>query len=480
MRPPERLWPILRRVILLGVAALSMSSCAPGPKPLPAAKPNLPGTYERERARSNAPLRWSDYFQDGALKRLISRAVAHNYDLRMALQRVEVARAWVRHATGTRLPRVGLGAGVGVRKFGLYTMDGAGNATTDITPGRLVPEHLPDYSVGLEASWELDLWGKLESRREAALARYLASLEGTNLVITTVVAETARSYFELVAADGSLEISKRTLERQERALEVMKLQKRAGRVNELAVQQFFSQVTSTRALQAEFEQRSTELENQLSVLLGGLPETITRDTQALDSAGVAVLPGVPSDLLLHRPDIRQAELELRASKFDVEAARAAFYPNVEITAGVGLQAFNPRYLVSVPESLSYGVSAGLFAPLINRNALHADFEAATASQLEALYQYQKAIITAFAEVATALASLERLERIVEQRSAQRETLARAVDTAALLFNTGNATYLEVLSAEQQTLSAELELIEALKTRRTASLLLYKAVGGGWR
>lgn len=466
---------------LVIAGTLLLSACAPASKSLPPAKPNLPASYRDTSARSSgAPLRWSDYFRDANLKRLISQAMAYNYDVRIALQRVEVARAWVRQATGARLPQVGVGAGVGVRKFGLYTMDGAGNATTEITPGQLVPENLTDYSIGLEASWEVDLWGRLKSQREAALSRYLATLEGTNFVITAIVSETAQAYFELIAVDGSLEVLERTLERQERALDVMRVQKRAGRVNELAVQQFASQLAGTRALQAELLQRATELENRLGVLVGRPPERVARDQATLHAQPVATLAGVPSDLLESRPDIRQAELELRATKFDVRAARAAFYPSVNIRAGLGLQAFNPRYLTSIPESVTYGVSAGVFAPLINRNALEADFDAATASQLEALYQYQKTVISAFAEVSTSLASVERLERIVEQRSHQRDALANAVDTAGLLFNTGNATYLEVLTAEQQTLAAELELVEALRARRTASLLLYKAVGGGWR
>jgi NodT family efflux transporter outer membrane factor (OMF) lipoprotein len=363
----------------------------------------------------------------------------HNLDLRIALQRVEVARAWVHQATGARLPQLGVGVGAGVRKFGLYTMDGAGNASTEITPGQLVPENLTDYAIGLEASWEVDTWGRLKSQREAAVARYLSTIEGTRFVITSIVAETAQAYFELVAVDGSLDILESTLKRQERALEAMHWQKQAGHVNELAVQQFASQLANTRALQTELEQRATELENQLGVLLGRAPERVSRNEAALREPNVAIPPGVPSDLLRYRPDIREAELELRATKFDVDAARAAFYPSVNITAGLGLQAFNPRYLVSVPESVTFGVSAGVFAPLINRNALEADFDAASAFQLQALYEYQKTVLNAFAEVSTSLSSVKRLEDIIEQRATQRDALAKSVDTAGLLLNAGQAT-----------------------------------------
>ncbi len=469
------------RVFAIGLlAVLEGVGCAPTARSLPKTK-ELPAAYEGAAAgASTAPLAWSDYFDDPRLKELISQALEHNLDLRIALQRVEVARAWVRQATGAKLPQVGVVAGAGVRRFGLYTMDGAGNASTEITPGQLVPENLTDFQVGLEASWEVDVWGKLESRRGAAVARYLATLEGARLAVTTVVAETARAYFDLVAVDRSLEILKRTRERQERALEIVRVQKQAGRVTELAVQQFASQLANTRALHTDFEQRATVLEGQLSVLVGRTPERVRREKETLNASRVEVPTGVPSDLLRYRPDIIQAELELRATKFDVEAARAAFYPSINITAGVGLQAFNPKYLVSVPESATYGVSAGIFAPLINRSALEAEFDAATAYQLQALYEYQKAILNAFAEVSTSLSSVERLKRITEQREAQREALSKSVDAAALLFHAGKASYLEVLAAEEQTLAADLELVDALRTRRTASLLLYKALGGGWQ
>lgn len=467
--------------VLIAAFAVLCSSCAPSRRTPEVARVRLPEAYETApRQPSVAPIPWREYFKDGELIQLVTRALEHNLDLRIALQRIEVARAGVRQATGAQFPQVALVAGSGIRKFGLYTMDGAGNAGTDIRPGQLVPTHLPDFYVGLEAGWEVDLWGRLRHLRESALAQYLATVEGTKLVITNLVSEVAVAYFDLAALDRTLEILGQTIARQEEALEAMRVQKAAGRVNELAVQQFAGQLASTRALEASLGQQAREVENRINVLVGSLPQSVARAKNALAERSENPIPlGVPSDLLRNRPDIREAELRMSAAECDVEAARAAFYPSVNITGAVGYQAFNPRFLFSTPESVTYSLAGGLVAPLVNRSGIEAQFEAASALQIQAMYEYQRTILEGFVEVATSLAAVERANEIVEHRSAQREAVAETITTADLLFKTGRADYLEVLTAQQNALTAELELLEALKTQRVSRILLYKALGGGW-
>lgn len=470
-----------RAWLLAGMAAVA-AGCAPRIEELPPAKFQLPKEYSATASQTRSkPMPWSEYFEDPELRQLVSRALNDNLDLRVALQRIEVARAGVRLATGARLPQVGVGAGVGVSKESRHTVEGGGNATTEVAPGRLAPDPLPDFSVGLEASWELDLWGRLKSLRESAVAQYLATLQGTHLVVTTLVSDVAVAYFDLAALDQSLTVVQETVARQEEALEVMQLQKQAGRVNQLAVQQFGSELASSRALQSELVQKVQEVETQLNVLAGRLPQRVGRKPGVLlEKPGVTVLASVPSDLLEHRPDIREAELQLQAAKCDVEAARAAFYPSVTITGSAGFRAFDPRYLVAVPESATYGVSAGLFAPIVNRSAIQAAFQAASALQVQAMYQYQSVILKGFAEVSTSIAAVERAAETVSHRRTQRDALAEAVGTADLLLRAGKASYLEVLTAQQQTLAAELELIDSLRAQRVSGVLLYKALGGGWR
>jgi NodT family efflux transporter outer membrane factor (OMF) lipoprotein len=472
---------MVRKTLVAALGILLCSSCAPS-RTADVRKVKLPDAYEA--APDQQPVEsipWKDYFQDPQLVELVTLAVKYNYDLRIALQRIEVARAGVRRATGAWVPQVGLATGVGVRKFGLYTMDGAGNAATEIRPGQTVPVHLPDFYVGLQASWEVNLAGRMRHLQESAKARYLATVEGANLVITSLVADVAVAYYELAAVDRSLEVVRQTLVRQEEALEAMRVQKAAGLTNELAVQQFAGQLADTRALQAKLTQQSRTIENQLNLLVGRLPQSIRRPDDALtrDVEDPAPL-GVPSDLLRNRPDIRAAEHRMRAAGWDVKAARAAFYPSIRITSGVGYQAFNPKFLFATPASIAYSVAGGLVAPLVNRSAINAEFDSASALQVQAMYEYQSAILSGFIDVASSLATVEQVNEIVEHRTTQLDALGETIATADLLFEAGQASYLEVLTAQQNALAAELELIEALKVQRISRLLLYKAVGGGWR
>ena len=428
-----------------------------------------------------AEINWRNYFADTLLVKLIDTALTGNFDLQMALQRIEVARAGVKSANGALLPQVGLSIGGGVRKFGLYTMDGAGNITTEITPGQLVPINLPDMYVGLNASWEIDIWGKLRNQRKSAFANYLSSIEGTNFVISNLVADVGIAYYELIALDNELEIITQTIRQQQEALEVVKLQKDAGRANELAVQQFQAQLLNSQTLEFETKQQILEQENLINFLLGRYPQSIQRSKEIL----FAEMPqqfssGIPSQLLSNRPDIREAEFQVQATKFDLKSAKAAFFPNLNITAGLGFQAFNPEFLFTSPASLAYSVLGGLVAPLINMNALKAQFNTAKASQLTAMYNYQKTILNGYVEVANELSNLNNLQQIISLKKQQSAVLTQSVETSNELYKSGRATYLEVLLAQQNSLQTQLELISVNKRQRIATVNIYKALGGGWR
>lgn len=469
---------VFRRSALLALGLAATLGCAHTEPKVPEVK--LPASYDaRSAGPSAAGMSWKDFFADENLNALIATALEGNHDLRVALQRIEIVRAGIRQATGALFPQVSLGAGAGVRKFGAYTMDGAGNATTDITPGQTVPVHYPDFNFGLQASWEIDVWGKLRAMRSSARAQYLATIEGTNLVITSLIAEVALAYFELLALDHWQEILTQTVARQTQALDIMRVQKEAGRANELAVQQLEAQLASTEAMKAATRRQLQETENQLNLLLGRVPQPIARSKDLLlrEVAGGISL-GIPSDLLKNRPDIREAELQVQASRFDVDAARKAFYPSLTLTAGVGYQAFDPKYLLVTPESLVYSVAGGITAPLLNWTGLEAQLDASKATQVQAMYNYQGVILRAFVEVANALAAVERTSEIVAQKKRQKVAVSGTVDTADVLFRAGKATYLDVLLAQQNTLEAELELIDALREQRVAGIRLYRALGGG--
>jgi multidrug efflux system outer membrane protein len=470
--PNQRAW--------VGAAALLLLGCAP--KASAAPEQAVPARFDVGAAvgPSIGQLPWRGYFQEPLLVALIDEGLENNRDLAMAMQRIEQTRAGVMATTGAMLPKVDAVIGAGVRKFGLYTMDGAGNATTDILPGRRVPVNLGDFNVGLQASWEADVWGRLRNRRKAARAQFLASVEGAHAVRTTLVADIATAWYELQALGHIRDVVARSIASQERALEVVRIQREAGRASVLAIQQFEAQLEETRGLDVDLEQQAKALENGLNALLGRFPTPIDRSLPLAFEPVPGVAAGLPSELLQLRPDVRQAEHEVAAAKFEVKAARAEFFPRLTLSAGVGLQAFNPAYLVRLPESIAYSVAGGLVAPLVNRKGIRASFQWADAAQLEAMYNYQQVVLNAFAEASTSLAELQATERLILHKQGQKAAVERSVATADLLFRAGKAMYLEVLLAQQAALGADLTLIDAWRRQRLASVAVYKALGGGWQ
>jgi outer membrane protein, multidrug efflux system len=444
-------------------------------------KLKLPEHYATHSDTVNiARLTRNQFFTDTILVKLIEKAIANNYDSRIALQRIEQARASVIFTKGLLLPAVNAGGIAAVRRYGFYTMDGAGNATTDIEPGKLVPVNLPDYLVGMQSSWEVDITGKLRNRKKAAAARLLASIEGRQWLISNLVAEVATAYYELLSLDRELEIVRSSINLQENALEVVSIQKENRAANELMVAQFRAQLLNTKAMEFAVQQALTETTNQLNALLGRLPQPINRNSVSFEvNVSDSLKAGVPLMLLRNRPDIRQAELEVIASKADLQAARAAFYPSLNINASVGFQAYTSRLLFNNPESFMFTLVGGLSAPLLNRSAIKAEFNAVNAYQTETLYAYNQTTLNAYTEVYNELARMKNTSRALEYKQQEALELTRAIDVATELYRTGRANYLEVLIAQQASLEARLDLIYSKKQQFVNSIRLYKALGGGW-
>lgn len=449
-----------------------------GKDTLTAMPDNYQGTHDSSSA---ALLPYRQYFSDPGLVALIDEGISNNLDAAMALKRVEAAQAGVRMAKGAMLPTVSANAAFWQRKFGLYTMDGAGNITTDMLPGQIVPIHLSDYYTGLLTAWEVDLWGKLRNRKKAALSRYLSGVEGRNLVITTVVAEIAAAYYDLLALDNQLDVIRETIVIQEKAVELAAFQKEKAAANELAVKQFRAQLLNSQALEHETLQLITETESTINVLLGRYPQPVARN-KAEFKKPLAISPtvGVPADLMSNRPDIRQAELELMASKADLKAARAAFYPSLNITGSYGFQAFRTDLLFQSPQSIAYSLLGNLVAPLVNRSALKAEFRSANAAQQEALCKYQKTIINGYVEVYNEVARISNLQKIAGLKAQEAEVFSQTVETAGELFRKSRANYIEVLMTQKNALDSQLQLLETKKRQYRAVIGIYKALGGGWK
>jgi NodT family efflux transporter outer membrane factor (OMF) lipoprotein len=400
--------------------------------------------------------------------------------MNIPLQYIALTRNEIRARKGDYLPFVGVKGGAGVEKVGRYTSRGASEATTDIKPDKEMPEPLPDFLVGAYATWEVDIWHKLHNAKKAAIARYLSTVEGKNFVVTTLVAEIANSYYELLALDSQLDIVKKNIEIQNNALEIVRLQKEATRVTELAVRKFEAEMLNTKSLQYDILQKITETENRINFLLGRYPAPIARNDKAFSTPvpGFAQA-GIPSQLLENRPDIKKAEQELAAAKLDVKVAKARFYPSLGISASIGYNAFNPAYLVRTPESLLYSLTGDLVAPLVNRNAIKAEYYNANSRQMQAVYNYERSILNAYFEVANQLAKMGNLKKSYELKSKQVETLTESITISNDLFKSARADYMEVLMTQRDALESKFELIETQLRQMNARVNIYQALGGGW-
>jgi NodT family efflux transporter outer membrane factor (OMF) lipoprotein len=470
-----------RYSVFLSIFLIAVSCKAPSAVTMPEKK-TIPERFGLDNDTTNtSTITWRNYFKDPNLVDLIDIALKNNQELMITLQEIEMAKNDIRVRKGALLPSVGLRAGTAVEKVGRYTSQGAGDATTEISPGIMFPDPLNDFKIAAYANWEVDIWKKLHNAKKAAVIRYLSTIEGKNFVITNLIAEVADSYYELLALDNQLTTVKQNIQLQQSALEIVKIQKEAARATELAVQKFQAEVLASKSKEFQINQKIVETENTINFLLGRYPEKITRDSSTfLNLLPASIQSGIPSQLLANRPDVKQAELDLTAAKLDVKVARAEFYPSLDISAAFGLQAFKTSYLVKLPESLLYNLVGELTAPLINRNAIKAEFANANARQLQALYNYDRTILNAYLEVSNQLAKIINLEKSYTLRSQQVTALNTSIDIANDLFKSARVDYFEVLMTQRDALDAKLELTETKKDQLNAFVQVYKALGGGWK
>jgi outer membrane protein, multidrug efflux system len=443
---------------------------------------SVPDSFNDSKDTNNvAAIPWKQFFGDLNLVNLIDTALRRNQELNITLQEIEIAKNEILFREGALHPSVSARLGIGVEKVGRYTSQGAGDASTEIKPGKEMPDPLPDFTTAGYASWEVDIWKKLRNAKKAAVSRYLSTVEGKNFVRMNLIAEVASSYYELVALDNQLEIVQQSISLQKNALDVVKIQKEAARATELGVKKFEAEVLGSQSLEFEIRQKITETENKINFLLARYPQPIPRSSiNFFDITPALVHSGIPSQLLANRPDIRQAEFDLEAAKLDVKVARAEFYPSFNISAALGFEAFKPGYLVMLPESLLYSLAGDLAGPLINRRGIKAEFYTANSRQLQAIYNYEKNILKGYIEVSTGLSKIDNLEKNFELKKQQVDALTRSIEISNDLFKSARADYFEVLMTQRDALEAKLDLVDTRKEQLNAVINVYRDLGGGWQ
>lgn len=469
--------------LVAGAVALMLQSCAIPLINSKQADTSLPTQYQETvtPAGNSASVKWQDFFDDPNLVSLIDTAVNNNKEIHIMAQRISVAQNEIQARKGEYLPFVGIGASADKEKVGKYTRNGAVEENLDIRDGRSNPRFLGNYQFGLVASWELDVWKKLRNATKVAVMEYMATIEGKNFLVTNLVAEVAHAYYELIALDNELQTLDQNIQIQQNALSVVKALQQYARANSLAVKRFDAEVKKNQSRQYVLKQSIVETENRINYLLGRTPQPIQRasaDFMAMQNK--VMQTGVPSELLSNRPDIRQAELELSAAKLNIDVAKANFYPSFSIRGGLGFQAFDPKYLLNIPASVMASFGGELVAPLVNRNAIEAQYKSANAMQIQAAYDYEQKIINAYMEVANQVANIDNLDKNYQLKNKQVEALTQSIDVANQLFKAARADYMEVLLTQRDALDAKMELIETKQQQVAAVVDLYRSLGGGWQ
>jgi len=441
---------------------------------------NVPAYYKDTLTSTNndVSIQWRKYYADPFLISLIDTALKNNQELNITLREIEIDRNEIKARKGEYLPFVNFVGAAGYEKTPRYTWNGLSEEDLKANPEK-GPKYIGDFMIGVYASWELDVWGKLRKAKKAAVLNYLSSTEGKNFMVTNIIAEISSSYYELLALDNLLAIIHQNIELQKNALRIVKLEKDAAKVSQLAVNRFEAQLLNTENLAFDIQQRIIETENKINFLTGRFPQRIQRTNDTFNDIAISPLQtGIPSQLLQNRPDIRRAELALAASKLDVEVARANFYPSFRLTSVFNLSAFNPSVIIR-PESILYNLAADAVAPLINKNAIKAIYQNANEKQVISAYNYERSILTAYIEVVNQLSKMENYSKSYVVKSKEVDILTQSIDISNKLFTSARADYLEVLLTQREALDSKIELIETKLMQLQAKVNIYRALGGGW-
>ncbi|GAB5516772.1 MAG: TolC family protein [Rhodopirellula baltica] len=429
--------------------------------------------------QNSAHLPQSIFYTDPYLLDLINQALVGNQELRILSEEIRIACNETYARSGEYRPFVTAGVGAGIEKSGRHTRDGAVEEQLEVAPGKGFPDPLPDFLVAANVSWEVDIWKRLRNAQNAAAMRYLATKEGRNYVVTRLVAEIAENYYELLALDNRMQTLQKTIDIQQRSLDISNAMKEAGRGNQLAVQRFQAEVHKNESECAVIAQEIVETENRINFLVGRYPQHVDRtEVDFIDLNMQTLSAGVPSELLQNRADIREAERRVAAAGLDVKVARARFYPSLTLTGGLGWNAFATGYLFRTPESLIYSVAGDIVGPLINKRAIKADYQTANAVQLQSIYNYQQTVLEAHVEVVNLVSKVDNYRNSIEVKKKQLQSLEESVDSAGKLFQNARAEYVEVLLAQRELMEAKMLLIDTKQEELSAIINAYQALGGG--
>ncbi len=460
----------MRRILSIVALGAALAGCALGPD---YRRPDLPTPSAWRDAdtqadpASLADLSWWQLFRDEELQGLVRIALEENKDLRIAVTRVDQARALAGITRSAEFPRVDAGA----------------SATTNRASDTVHPRDMGGeqglLATTVDLGFEIDIWGRLRRASEAARAELLASEDAQHAVAMTLVGDVAAAYLQLRELDLELAITRRNVESRRQSVQIVRERFEAGLTSALDLRQAEAELASTAAQIPDLERQVAQTENQLSLLLGRNPGGITRGRPLTGQTFPPAVPaGLPSALLEHRPDIRQAEAALAAANARIGVAKAAFFPQISLTGFFGVESAALSDLFTGPSRIwRFGPSVTL--PIFDAGLNQANLEFTEAQQREALHRYEQAIQQAFREVEDALVAHRKAREALAEQDAAVRASREALAIAEFRYTSGLTSYLNVLDAQRTLLAAEVAQSRTLGAQLLAVVQLYRALGGGW-
>lgn len=422
---------------------------------------------------SLADVSWENLFTDPILQQHIKKGLQHNFDIRVAIENINIAEASLKQAKAGYFPTLSAGADWTHQElsknsqFGRVISQSGGSTNVD------------QYQLTGTLGWEADIWGKIRSTKRAAGASYLQTIAANQAVKTQVITDIAAAYYRLLSLDAQLKLAQETLLNREESIETIVALKEAGNVNEVGVKQTEAQKYATEIIIQDIKLNIVQLENFMSILLGDAPHTIERGTFEQQQLNPEIKLGFSASLLRNRPDVVAAEYNLVSNFEMVNVARSNFYPTLRISATGGLQSIELKDWLSA-NSIFANIVTGLTQPIFNQRQNRTRYEIAQAEQVQAYVDWEQALVNASREVSDALAQYNNESAKIEIREKQVDALKKASGYSDELLDYGMVTYLEVLTAKDNALNAELNLIDNRYRQFEAIIDLYRALGGGWK
>lgn len=460
-------------VLLTALAACKISKNVETPKAA------LPETFRNAAATTDtasiADLPLDSFFTDASLQKLLDSAIAKNYDMQVALKNIEASQLLFKQTKWAYLPDARLQISAGSNRPSDNSLNGLSASSF------LKTTHIEDFTTSVGLSWEADIWGKIRNRNGRALAEYLQTIEAKNAIQTNLVAAVSQGFYNLLMLDAQLSIAEKNLALNDSTLRIFGLQFTSGQVTSLAIQQAEAQRLNAAKLIPELQQNITLQENALSILAGELPGRTERNLQ-IDQVKFpeTLTTGVPTAILNRRPDIRRSELALDVANANVGIAKANMYPALTITASGGINSFKASNWFNIPASLFGAAAGGLTQPLFQRNQLKTQYEVSKVERERTVIEFRQSVLYAVGEVSDALVKIEKLKEQQAIAATRVKILEQAISNSNLLFQSGLANYLEVITAQSNVLQSELELVAIKRAQLAANVDLYRSLGGGWK